>query len=152
MRAFAPFEFDITNAVRKHNVLVVEVKNDYPTLGVQEMPLLDGDKIYAATGLGWDDPEVGWHHCPPGAGIYNQVYIEERSGLFVHDMFIRPDIDNHSIEVWIDLFSSDDRIVQDFAVDLEIHPRNFQEQVKLARTIDVPYAGPGINYYRYRFL
>ncbi|HKM18416.1 MAG TPA: glycoside hydrolase family 2 TIM barrel-domain containing protein [Limnochordia bacterium] len=148
---FAPFEFDITNAVRKHNVLVVEVKNDYPTLGVQEMPLLDGDKIYAATGLGWDDPEVGWHHCPPGAGIYNQVYIEERSGLFVHDMFIRPDIDNHSIEVWIDLFSSDDRIVQDFAVDLEIHPRNFQEQVKLARTIDVPYAGPGINYYRYRF-
>jgi len=148
---FAPFEFDITDIVRAHNVLVVEVKNDYPTLGVQELPLLDGDKIYAATGPGWDDPEVGWHHCPPGAGIYNQVYIEERSELFVHDVFIRPDIDDHSIEVWIDLCSSDNQVVQDFVIDLEVYPRNFSEPVKLTQTVAVPYIGPGINYYRYRF-
>jgi len=148
---FAPFEFDVTDTIREHNVLVVEVKNDYPTLGVQEMPILDGDKIYAATGPGWDDPEVGWHHCPPGAGIYNQVYLEERSGLFVHDVFIRPDIDSGTIEAWIDIFSSSGRLEQDFVIDLEVYPRNFPEPVKLAETIAVPYAGPGVNYYRYRF-
>lgn len=148
---FAPFEFDVTEIIREHNVLAVEVKNDYPTMGVQELPILDGDKIYAATGPGWDDPEVGWHHCPPGAGIYNQVYLEERPALFVHDIFIRPDIDGHTIEAWIDICSCSSGMVQDFTVELEIFPRNFTGPVKLVQTIAVPYAGPGLNYYRYRF-
>lgn len=147
---FAPFEFDITDTLQEHNVLVVEVNNDYPTLGVQDKPILDGDKLYAATGPGWDDPDVGWHHCPPGAGIYNSVYIEERGKIFVHDIFVLPDIDDHSIEVWVDIFSSKDHVVQDITVDISVYSRNFHGEKKIDTKIDVPYAGPGMNYYRYR--
>ena len=147
---FAPFEFDVTELIQEHNVLVVEVKNDYPTLGVQENQRLDGDKIYAATGPGWDDPESGWHHCPPGAGIYNQVYLEERADLFVHDVFVRPDIDRHSIEVWVDLSSSSDQVVEDFKFELSVWARNYDGGQLLTEKIDVPYTGPGLNYYRYR--
>ncbi len=147
---FAPFEFDITDILQERNELVVEVKNDYPTLGVQEKPILDGDKLYAATGPGWDDPNVGWHHCPPGAGIYNSVYIEERSEIFVQDIFVRPDIDDNFIEIWVDVFSSNDDIVRDFFIDVLVYSRNADGEKKIDTRIDVPYAGPGINYYRYK--
>ena len=46
----------------------------------------DGDKVYAATGLGYDDPEEGWHHCPPGMGIWQGVRFEARSRLAITDL------------------------------------------------------------------
>lgn len=147
---FSPFEFDITEVLKEHNVLVVEVKNDYPMLGVQENQALDGDKIYAATGPGWDDPEEGWHHCPPGAGIYNKVYIEERAELYIKDIFVRPDIDNDSIEAWIDIFSSRDDLIQNLLLDISVYDRNIKGEKKLSARFDIPYVGPGMNYYRYK--
>lgn len=147
---FAPFEFDITDVLKENNVLSVEIKNDYPTMGVRENPALDGDKIYAATGPGWDDPAEGWHHCPPGAGIYNKVYLEERSELYVKDVFVRSDIDNDSIEIWVDVFSSSDFLIQDFALNIKIYDRNIEGEKIIDKDFEVSLAGPGMNYYRYR--
>ncbi len=79
---FAPFEFDITGALRPGtNTLVVKVENDAIQLGNKSWTDGDeqGDKIYAATGPGYDDPVRGWHHCPPGMGIYQAVRIEARA-------------------------------------------------------------------------
>lgn len=146
---FAPFEFDVTDYVQEHNVLVVEVENDYPMMGVNGTRL-DGDKMYAATGPGWDDPETGWHHCPPGAGIYNKVLMEERAPLFIHDVFIRPNIDNDSAEVWVDVMNTSDGLVEDFNIQIDIFPKNFAGEQLLHVMFPVSYAGPGLNYYRYR--
>ena len=84
---FAPFEFDVTPHARPgKNVLVVKLLNDFIMLGNDERTgfmrnptvardycELQGDKLYAAVGPGWDEPEVGWHACPPGMGIYQDV-------------------------------------------------------------------------------
>ena len=70
---FAPFSFDVTDLTDtdRDNELVIVCRNDIPTLGIGDR--LDGDKLYAATGPGWDDPETGWHHCPAGAGVFGRV-------------------------------------------------------------------------------
>lgn len=146
---FAPFEFDITEDLQENNILVVEVKNDFSILGV-DGDILDGDKIYAATGIGWDDPQTGWHHCPSGAGIYNKVFLEERAQLFIDDIFVRPDIDNNSIEVRIGIISSYDRIFKDFKVQLFLYSRNFKDEEIKSVNYNVPYIGPGKNEYRYK--
>ncbi|WP_246315427.1 glycoside hydrolase family 2 protein [Paenibacillus foliorum] len=146
---FAPFEFDVTNFLQEHNTLVVEVNNDYSMMGVGGTKL-DGDKMYAATGPGWDDPYSGWNHCPPGAGIYNHVYLEERQPLFIQDVFVRPNIDEDFVEVWVDVVNTTNRLMENFELDLEILPRNFSGQGIGPMTFQVSYAGPGINYYRYK--
>ncbi|AFH63244.2 LacZ protein [Paenibacillus mucilaginosus K02] len=146
---FAPFEFDVTDYLQTSNTLVVEVHNDYPMMGVGGSKL-DGDKMYAATGPGWDDPYSGWNHCPPGAGIYNQVYLEKRPALFVQDVFVRPDIDGGFVEVWIDVFQTENGLKEDFGLQLQIMPKNFEGAVLGPMTFPVAYAGPGLNYYRYK--
>ncbi|MEI7025583.1 glycoside hydrolase family 2 protein [Paenibacillus sp. y28] len=146
---FAPFEFDVTAYLREHNTLVVEVHNDYPMMGVNGTKL-DGDKMYAATGPGWDDPLTGWKHCPPGAGIYNRVYLEERPELFVQDVFVRPDIDDCSVEVWIDAVNTTDRLMENFELQLTVMSKNFADSSVGPISFEVPYAGPGMNYYRYK--
>ncbi|MBJ7259874.1 MAG: hypothetical protein JHD33_10085, partial [Chthoniobacterales bacterium] len=89
---FEPFEFDVTGIARAQgNVLLVRVENDYTMLGQAFSDGdADGDKIYAATGLGYDDPEEGWHHCPAGMGIWQGVRMEGRSRLAITDIFVRP--------------------------------------------------------------
>jgi len=108
---FAPFEFDFTPHARiGENVLLVKVENDYPCLGAVggvNGDTLDGDKIYAATGLGYDDPELGWHHCPAGMGICQGVRIEARSRLFIRDLFVRPLPGENRAEAWIEVWNCD---------------------------------------------
>ena len=87
---FAAFEFDFTAHARLgENTLLVKVENDHicmGSIGGINGDTLDGDKIYAATGLGYDEPELGWHHCPAGMGIYQGVRIEARPRLFIRDI------------------------------------------------------------------
>ncbi|MDF2959232.1 MAG: LacZ [Paenibacillus sp.] len=146
---FAPFEFDVTDFLQESNTLVIEVQNDYSMMGVGGTKL-DGDKMYAATGPGWDDPYSGWNHCPPGGGIYNSVYLEERQVLFIQDVFVRPNVDDGFVEVWIDAINTTNRLMENFELNLEILPRNFTGQGIGPISFEVPYAGPGINYYRYK--
>lgn len=129
--------------------MLVEVQTDIPMMGVGGTKL-DGDKIYAATGPGWDDPYNGWSHCPPGAGIYNKVYLEQRSELFIQDVFVRPDIDSGSVEVWIDAVNTTTHVMENFELELEIMAQNFEGQGIEPISFTVAYAGPGINYFRYK--
>jgi len=104
--AFAAFEFDISHYVKEgDNQLLVKVENDYPMLGHvgDDGRKLDGDKVYAATSMGYDDPELGWHHNPPAMGIYQSVSIEARSTLHINDIFIRPIGDTDTAEVWLEV-------------------------------------------------
>ena len=59
------------------NTLRIELKNDYVFMGSQgeDGKSHEGEKMYAATGIGWDDAGTGWHHCPPGMGLYKNVYV-----------------------------------------------------------------------------
>ena len=63
----------------------------------------EGNKLYAATGLGWDNPQDGWHHCPPGMGLYNKVFVEERNIVHISDIFVRPALKDKCAEVWVDV-------------------------------------------------
>lgn len=146
---FAPFACDITDVLEDDNVLVVEVRNDYPMMGV-DGTRLDGDKMYAATGPGWDDPLDGWHHCPPGAGIYNNVFVEERAELHIEDVFVRPDIANGSFEAWIDVMNATDRVIDNIDLHLDVFARNFAGDGLRDIRFRVAYAGPGMNYYRFQ--
>lgn len=146
---FAPFEFDVTDLLQQTNVLVVEVHNDYPMMGVGGTKL-DGDKMYAATGPGWDDPYSGWHHCPPGAGIYNKVLLEERPHLYIQDIFVRPDIDDGTAEVWVDVVNTSPTLREHFELSIELLPQNFAASGMEPVIFPVAYAGPGMNYFRYR--
>ncbi len=130
---FAPFEFDCTDYLQSNeNVLVICVKNDYVhqgnplTYGGKEY---NGDKIYAATGPGYDDPDMGWHHCPPGMGIYQAVELELRPQQFVSDLFVRPLPEQAAAEVWIEAYDCwlEERSIR-FA--LSVYGRNFEATIE----------------------
>lgn len=109
---FSPFEFDVTRAAKVgKNQLRVVLQNDYAYMGssltADEAIITEGDKLYAATGLGYDDPEVGWHHCPPGMGIYAPVWIEIRNMVHLTDLYIRPLPESNEIEAWIEVENAD---------------------------------------------
>lgn len=129
---FAPFEFDVTACARLgENTLVVMVENDYIHMGsvtAEDTTSYTGDKIYAATGLGYDDPQFGWHHCPPGMGIYQDVYLETRSSLFISDIFVRPCLEEEQAEVWLEIHSCDVGH-KEITVDLSVYGQNFEETV-----------------------
>lgn len=118
---FSPFEFQITEQVRKGaNKLKIVLKNDWIYRHGDD---IEGDKLYAATGLGFDDPQVGWHHCPPGTGIYNDVTVEIRNYIHITDLFVR-----NENEVWVEVQNStyDEKDVEFY---LSVYGQNFDETV-----------------------
>lgn len=122
---FSPFEFNIDNFVRQgKNKLKVELYNDYIYMGsaFATDEKTEGEKLYAATGLGWDDPEVGWHHCPPGMGIYGEVCVEIRNRISISDIFVRED------EIWVEVIN-DDYTAKKISFHLSIYGQNFEEIV-----------------------
>jgi len=170
---FAPFEFDCTNCILEGtNTLVVCVENDYVHMGNNELHTeekyrerrrpVSGDKIYAATGPGYDDPEVGWHHCPPGMGIYQDVYLETRPRMYMGDIWGRPILEESSVELHMEAFRIDpgERRV---TFRISVYGHNFCETVaenlvyipecgeymEEAMERKVPlYLEKGINYYK----
>jgi hypothetical protein len=166
---FAPFEFDFTRHARQGmNELLVKVENDAICMGqhvgAQD---LEGDKLFAATGPGYDDPEAGWHHCPPGMGIYQPVFIEAGSRVSIRDVFVRPVPDEKRAEAWVEVFNCD---VENKPVRLRVsvYGRNFRQTVirrleytpvsleirghgdmeKFSDPRRVLSAGAGVNYFR----
>ncbi len=154
---FAPFEFDITAQTRPgRNMLVVKVINDFIMLGNQEKtgfiqnprvappgPDRFGDKVYAAVGPCWDEPEIGWHCCSPGMGIYQDVTIEARRRIHVHDIFVRPLPQQNKAEAWIEVFGCD-VVPAKIAVELAVFGQNFAAPRLLQRRFapkDVRLAG-----------
>ncbi len=131
---FSPFEYDITElAKRGKNTLKVILKNDYPYFGHSKggergAERIEGDKLYAATGLGFDDPNIGWHHCPPGMGIYDKVYVEIRNKVNITDIFVRPMIEDKKAEVWIEVDNTE-HVKKQLKFDLSLYGQNFKETV-----------------------
>lgn len=103
---FATFEFEINGVSRLgENTLVIELQNDGVWNTVDGVP--EGDKLYGATGPGWDGPGTGWHHCPAGMGLLGPVTIEARPRMFVHDVWTRTLPDLASVELGIEIFNCD---------------------------------------------
>lgn len=148
---FAPFEFEITNFAKKgENKLKVILKNDLPYMGHMidignGKEKVEGDKLYAATGLGYDDPAVGWHHCPPGMGIYGKVYVEIRNRLNITDVFVRPMLEDKKAEVWVEVENAD-YAKKFLKLDLSLYGQNFKEtvveHVEYELIASVAYANP----------
>ncbi len=153
---FAPFEFDITGFARVgSNTLLVRVENDAICMGNgswgEDGHLYDGDKIYAATGPGYDEPLIGWHHCPPGMGIYQRVFVEARSKVFISDIFVRPVLDENRAEAWVEVYNRD-KLRQDVRLKLSVYGQNFKASVVRDKPCDPPGpVGPGVNYFRLAF-
>ena len=143
---FAPFEFDITDYILEENELVVECRNDIPTLGVG--PVLDGDKLYAATGPGWDDPEIGWHHCPAGAGICGKVTLEVRPEVHIEDIFVRYTGEGQTeIRIGIDNYTNE--VKEDYELTIAYHPKNYIGVPIGCFSKTISYIGVGKNEYRF---
>ena len=101
---FAPFSFNVDREIKKgENKLKIELYNDYIYMGNAPLgkPRCEGDKLYAATGLGWDDPDFGWHHCPPGMGIPGEVALEIKNRLSLSDIFVRQN------EILVEVYNED---------------------------------------------
>lgn len=151
---FAPFEFEFTPHAREGgNVLVVKVENDScPVAGDGSWDMkVDGDKIYAATGPGWDDPELGWHHCPPGMGIYQAVTVEARPALHIADVFIRPLPGDKKAELWVEVFNCGVE-PQDVRLQVSVFGQNFKAVLLRDRVYEPPQkAGPRLNLFRFAF-
>ena len=143
---FATFETDVTELLKESNTLIVKVGNDIPTIGNGDMQV-NGDKLYAATGLGWDDSEEGWHHCPAGGGIFDKVYIEERDSLYIEDIFIRPDINSGTAQVNISVYSPYEENTE-INLSGDILPYNFESDVNNNVKMKV-IAGYGLNFYSF---
>ncbi len=150
---FAPFEFDFSRVARLGlNTLLIKVENDAICLSNdswgEDGHLYEGDKLYAATGLGYDEPYVGWHHCPPGMGIYQSVRIEARPKIFISDIFVRPICEESLAEVWVEVYSCH-KLRQNIGLRLSVFGQNFKKTVAKDQVYQLPGpAGPGVNYFR----
>lgn len=128
---FSPFEFHITNNVKSgKNKLKIELYNDYIYGGnaFAGDEKAEGDKLYAATGPGWDDAAEGWHHCPAGTGLYNKVYFEERSKIHLTDIFVRPLPEEEKAEIWVEVNNAT-YVTTDIEIKFSIFGQNFNETV-----------------------
>jgi hypothetical protein len=148
---FAPFEVDVTPYLRRdgENILVVRIQNESIMLGVDSWSgtKVDGDKIYAATGPGWDDPVLGWHACPPGAGIWQKVYLEGRPKLAIIGFFVQPDLQNKAIELRVEV-DYRENVSRDLDLTVSIYPKNFHGPALENLPIKTAPAGPGSTEYR----
>ncbi|RMH11012.1 MAG: hypothetical protein D6698_16995 [Gammaproteobacteria bacterium] len=115
---FAPFGFNAAAYLQPgENRLSVRVENEEK-----------GEKIYAATGPGWDEPGVGWHHCPPGMGIFQDVYVDICDPIHIHDVFVRPLPQHNKAEVWLEV-SNLGTSSQAIWFDLSVYGQNFEATI-----------------------
>ncbi len=124
---FAPFEFNFTkHAKLGTNTILIKVENDYATTGGNDDKgnRVYGDKIFAVTGLGYDDPKTGWH-LPAGMGIYQDCFIEAREELHINDIFVRPLIDKEQAEVWLEI-NNYYNYYKDISLKLAVFGQNFE--------------------------
>ncbi len=148
---FAPFDTDVTPYLRRHaeNVLLVRIENESIMLGDDSWggTEVDGDKIYADVGPGWDDPVLGWHECPPGAGIWQKVYLEGRPKLSITGVFTRPNPKEKTIEARIEV-DQRENINREIELSVSVYPRNFHGAALENIPVKAAPAGPGSTEYR----
>ena len=149
---FAPFEFVVTGRLRAgKNDLLVMVENDAITRGNQAWDQdAEGEKLYAATFLGWDEPGMAWHHCPPGMGIWGKVTLEGRAATQIGDLFVRPLVGEERAELWIEVFHSLPEYAEGLRLRYSICGQNFEEILCKDREVDPGVRlGPNRNLFKY---
>ena len=129
---FGAFEFDITRLVHTgENTITIILENDFCFQGNTRggdggASPTQGDKLYAATGPGYDDPAVGWHHCPPGMGLYQDVYIEVRDTCNLTDLYVQTDLKNNSFTLWAEVENATYE-ARDVSFQFSLYGQNFQQ-------------------------
>lgn len=143
---FATFEFQVESAARAGlNTLVIELHNDGVWQVVDGVP--EGDKLYGATGPGWDEPGTGWHHCPAGMGLLGSVVVEARPRVFIEDVYARPLPDLASAELCIEVFSCDSGDAVR-TIEFSVCGENYRARLaSWKRLAEAPAAGRGRNRY-----
>ena len=127
---FAPFSVNITEYIHEgKNTLLVVVKNDVTSTAVTVDGYAHyGDKIYGATHFGYDEPSLGWHHCPAGAGIFGKVKMVVAGAQRITDIFVKPDIDKGEITVNTTVFTYAYKTLKG-KISYTLEGRNFKETV-----------------------
>ncbi len=143
---FATFELEINGVARLgKNTLLIELQNDGVWQDVDGVP--EGDKIYGATGPGWDGPGTGWHHCPAGMGLLGPVIVEARPRLFIEDIWARPLPDLASAELHVEVFNCDLSSVGAI-VEVSVFGENYRARLAPWHSIEgIPKAARGRNRY-----
>lgn len=145
---FEPFEMDVTDVAQAgRNELLVRLENDYIGQGNESWGQKgNGEKLYAATGLGWDEPGLGWHHCPPGMGLCQEVYFETRSAVHVHDLWVRPVPQENRAELHVILRNTQDAPAQ-ASCAFALSGSNFSESL-CGGSVNWAMIEPGLNTFR----
>ena len=128
---FAPFEFEISKIAHTgKNTILVKVENDYVSITGDDDKgnSVIGDKIYAGSGPGYDDPKLGWHDCPPAMGIYQDCFLEARSTLHINDIFVRPVLKDSIAEAWIEV-NNFEPYPSGATLRISLYGQNFEEKV-----------------------
>ena len=106
---FGAFEFDIKPFVHAgKNSLEIRVYNDAIMMGDNWFLGPNrkfGKKIAACGGPGWgkSDFGLGWKSCPPGFGIWQDCYLEQRSAVYINNLFIQPMLERSEAEVSVEV-------------------------------------------------
>lgn len=124
---FSPFSLNATDYLLDgKNTLLVVVKNDVTTTACTVDGVAHyGDKIYGATHFGYDEPMLGWHHCPAGAGIYGKVKLSEVNASRITDIFVDTDIDSGEITINTTVFTYAYKTLK-YKVFYSVEGRNFK--------------------------
>ena len=127
---FAPFSADLTPFIKEgENVLLIVVKNELPSKGASYKGNVHyGNRVYGATHLGYDEPYLGWHHCPAGAGIFGKVEFVISKKQRITDIYVRPDIDNSKFTVHTTFYN----YIHDATeckVNYSLEGRNFKKKI-----------------------
>ena len=127
---FAPFSVNITDYIHAgKNTLLVVVKNDVTSTAVTVDGYAHyGDKIYGATHFGYDEPSLGWHHCPAGAGIFGKVKMSVAGTSRITDIFVKPDIEKGEITVNTTVFTYAYKTCR-YKIEYTVEGRNFHGTV-----------------------
>jgi len=142
---FARFEFEIGRACQPgKNSLLIELCNDGVWQEVDGVP--EGEKLYGATGPGWDEPGTGWHHCPAGMGIIGDVKIESRARLFISDAWVRTLPSRREVEVSVEVTNTDATPVAP-RLSLELVGKNHRSAPVVRQLLNLPTAANGSNRY-----
>lgn len=127
---FAPFTAYLTPHIKEGvNNLVVVVKNDVVVTGDNfNGEKQYGNKIYGHTHLGYDEPILGWHHNPAGAGIFGRVKFVTCKKQRITDIFVNPDIDSGKVHVETTIYNFLHKSTE-CEIYYTIEGRNFEQVV-----------------------
>lgn len=151
---FEAFEFELKKYAKEgENVLLVKVTNDYIQMGsnhqLTDRPI--GNKIAACGGPGWNDPELGWHMCPVGSGLWQGVYIESRNAVAIQDVFVRPLPHENSAEIWLEIDSKYEATQNDYSIKWSLFGQNFKQVIAEDMEVSkIPAIMSDINYIKFK--